>query len=170
MEAIVTRYGELHVLRSRHRRGGARERARHAAAQGAIPRLRDDVSAPGRRRSGPSPGPPGEKPVVLAQARRHRAPLRSDRRRDCADGARGAGAVVARRISLAENDLRLPRTQRSAGRSVNAFIGVLTVPIPSISIVTTSPGLRYSLRSAPVPDGVPVEIRSPGNSVMFCEM
>src|SRR5262245_8602319 len=170
MEAIVTRYGELHVLRSRHRRGGARERARHAAAQGSIARLRDDVSAPGRRRSGPAPGAPGEKPVILAQVRRHRAPLRSDRRCGGADRARVAGADVARRISLAENDLHLPRNQRSTGRSVDAFIGVLRVPIPSISIVTTSPGLRYSLRSAPVPDGVPVAIRSPGNSVMFSEM
>jgi len=49
-----------------------------------------------------------------------------------------------------------------ASGALPTSIGVRRVPMPSISISTTSPGLRNSLRSAPVPDGVPVEIRSPG--------
>ncbi len=49
----------------------------------------------------------------------------------------------------------------------SARIGVRSVPMPSISIVTTSPGLRNSggLRPAPTPSGVPLEITSPGYSV-----
>lgn len=43
-----------------------------------------------------------------------------------------------------------------------ALNGVVSVPMPSMSIVTTSPGFRNSLRSMPVPEGVPVEIKSPG--------
>lgn len=50
----------------------------------------------------------------------------------------------------------------AAGFSDSALNGVVNVPMPSISIVTTSPGLRNFWRSAPVPAGVPVEITSPG--------
>src|SRR6059036_3002591 len=51
--------------------------------------------------------------------------------------------------------------------STAARIGVVNVPIPSISIVTVSPALRNSggLRPAPTPSGVPLEITSPGYSV-----
>ena len=43
-------------------------------------------------------------------------------------------------------------------------IGVVRVPMPSIVIETTSPGLRNSggFRPAPTPSGVPVEMTSPG--------
>ena len=45
-----------------------------------------------------------------------------------------------------------------------ASMGVTSLPIPSISISTTSPGMRYSggLRARPTPSGVPVAITSPG--------
>lgn len=48
--------------------------------------------------------------------------------------------------------------------SDTAFIGVTSLPIPSISISTTSPGLRNcgGFRPAPTPSGVPLEITSPG--------
>jgi len=47
-------------------------------------------------------------------------------------------------------------------------IGVTSVPIPSISMATVSPGFRYTggLRPLPTPDGVPVAITSPGQSVI----
>src|SRR4051794_10551941 len=45
-------------------------------------------------------------------------------------------------------------------------------PSPSISIVISSPSCSHTggLRNAPTPAGVPVMIRSPGSSVIACEM
>src|SRR5436190_17150960 len=48
----------------------------------------------------------------------------------------------------------------------NHAILLVSVPIFSIQIRTTSPALRNSPRAAPTPAGVPVRIRSPGCSVM----
>src|SRR4029078_7584475 len=73
--------------------------------------------------------------------------LRDQRRRSGNDAPQRAGHGVAGRVA--------------------ARIGVVKVPMPSISIVTTSPGFRNSggLRPAPTPSGVPLEITSPGYSV-----
>ena len=43
--------------------------------------------------------------------------------------------------------------------------GSCNTPIPGIEISTTSP-----LTTGPTPDGVPVAIKSPGLSVITCEM
>src|SRR5262249_31721444 len=61
--------------------------------------------------------------------------------------------------ATAENDRDGERSDHFA-----AALGVRSVPIPSISIVTTSPAFRNSggLRPAPTPSGVPLEITSPG--------
>src|SRR5579863_2518823 len=62
-----------------------------------------------------------------------------------------------------------PPTQRSGAGEESYAILLLNSPIPSIHTFTTSPALRNSPLSAPVPDGVPVRIRSPGCSVMLME-
>ncbi len=48
------------------------------------------------------------------------------------------------------------------GFADSALKGVVSVPMPSTSTVTTSPGLRNTCRSMPVPAGVPVMMTSPG--------
>ena len=57
---------------------------------------------------------------------------------------------------------------RSAGTSDQSMTGFSTVPIPSTSQRTRSPGSRNTggSRNTPTPDGVPVAMRSPGSSVI----
>src|SRR5947207_1209068 len=72
-----------------------------------------------------------------------------------------------KRDDNAHHERGLGRTDHRVPAVVAARMGVVSVPMPSISIVTTSPGLRNSggLRPAPTPSGVPLEITSPGYSV-----
>ena len=63
-----------------------------------------------------------------------------------------------------------PVQRHTAARytSLISTTGLRSTPTPSISTSTTSPGFKYSggVRAFPIPDGVPVEIKSPGSSVM----
>src|SRR5690606_33589756 len=60
---------------------------------------------------------------------------------------------------------RQSRPSRSAHSS--ASTGLTSRPMPSISAVTTWPGLRNRPRPLPVPPGVPVAMISPGFSVII---
>jgi hypothetical protein len=86
------------------------------------------------------------------------------------------GDVVPPPVSFMPRTARFPekpfrigtgRERRPVVQSEPAT-GFLRTPIPSISISTISPGLRKigGLRTNPTPLGVPVEITSPGSSVM----
>src|SRR5690348_17433857 len=63
------------------------------------------------------------------------------------------------------------RDGRVTGVQTCAFPILRICPMPSISVSTISPALRYSggLRAKPTPLGVPVAMISPGSSVMPCE-
>src|SRR3984893_313602 len=55
---------------------------------------------------------------------------------------------------------------REGVKARDQAILLVSVPIFSIQILTTSPALRNSPRAEPTPAGVPVRIRSPGGSVI----
>src|SRR6266511_4468390 len=69
--------------------------------------------------------------------------------------SRFAGSVDRQLVRYVDHDV-LPE---------GSMTGFRRVPRPSMVVRTTSPSTRYSPRPAPTPDGVPVEMTSPGSSV-----
>ena len=77
----------------------------------------------------------------------------------------GTGCARTERPASSKKPLKAaPQNPQGVGGSLAALIGVTSFPMPSISMETTSPGLRNSggFRAAPTPSGVPVETTSPG--------
>src|SRR5438876_4913056 len=128
------------------------------------------------------------KPVQPARERHAGDPSRQEELVRAVDGhadVRGLALSPARRpVPERGIDVALPQVDRlqhvhvavedlepvfHAGSSFVQATGFSSVPIPSISTFTTSPGWRKTPRPNPTPDGVPVESTSPGSSVIVCE-
>ena len=90
-----------------------------------------------------------------------------------ADDPRHLDAKPAKRINV--DDADEASADDACGQLTDlghlATTGFVSEPMPSISIVTSSPGCRSRCgsRNTPTPAGVPVRIRSPGSSVVVCE-
>jgi len=111
--------------------------------------------------------PGGDAPAPGVEAFDVRAPgLRFDR----GGIAESDDATVADEESARGRPFRIAGRDPCAGEEesrahARATTGLTRAPTPSTSIVTTSPG-----SSGPTPAGVPVEITSPGSSVITFEM